>query len=87
MVYYGNGSGLNYSIWYPLFCLTTVDLLLIGVVLETYFGDNYLGEIFLNLPLPVSLRPNCGVDLKNVYSSNKSVHWERRNMIMMGIKP
>ena len=41
----------------------------------------------MNLPLPVSLRTYCGVDLKNVYSSNASVQWDILKICMMGLKP
>ena len=68
MVYDGNGLGLNKYLWTPIFGLPTIDWVLRGLRLKSYFGDNYLGEIFLNLPLPVSLSHYCGVDLTIVYS-------------------
>ena len=43
MVYYGTGSGLNKYLWSPLSVLTKIDLVLIGMGLESYFGDNDLG--------------------------------------------
>ena len=87
MVYDETGSGLYKSIWSPLFGLPTIDLVLIGVGLESYFGDNYLGGLFFNFPLTVSLRTYCGVDLTNSYSLNEPLHWRRRNRCMMGVKP
>ena len=74
MVYDGTGSGLNKYIWLPSSGLPKIDLVLRGVGLNSYFGENNLGELFLNLPLPISPRPYCGVDLTNVYSSNASLN-------------
>ena len=74
MVYDRTGSGLNKYLWNPKLGLTNLDYLLMGVGLESYFGDNELGELFLNFPLPASLHPYCEVDLVNIYLSNTLVH-------------
>ena len=70
MVYDGTGSGLNKSLWTPSYGHPTIEMLLRGVVLESYFGDNELVEVFWGFTLYVSLCPYYGVDLTNFYSSN-----------------
>ena len=68
MVYDRTGSRLNKYIWSPSLGLTSIHLVLREVGLESYFWDNDLGKVFLNLPLPVIMHPYCGVDLKSFYS-------------------
>ena len=87
MIYYGTGSELNNSLWSPSFDLPMIDFVLRGLELESYFGENHLGELFLDYLLPVSLCPSCGVDLTNFYLSNASVHWELWNRCILGLKP
>ena len=77
MFYGRTGSGLNNYLWSSSFVLNTIYLILRGVGLESYLGDNYLGELFLNFPLPVSLCPYCGVYFTIFYPSNLSDHRER----------
>ena len=64
MVYGGTGSGLNNSLWKTSYGLTMILSVLRGLGLDSYFGENDIGELFLNLPLPVSLSPYCGLDFK-----------------------
>ena len=64
MVYDGNGSSLNNSLLSSSFVLSTIDLVFRGVELGSYFGDNDLGELFFDFPLPVIRNPYCGVYLK-----------------------
>ena len=77
MVYYVTGSGLNAYLWSISFGPNTIDSLLRVMGQKSYFGDNGLGELFLDLPLPVILCPYCGVDLEK--NSHKNFQCTRKD--------
>ena len=52
---------------------------------DSWMGDLDLGDMFLNFPLDVNLRPYCGINLSPAIEEAKS--WERWSCCMMGLKP
>ena len=62
-VYEGSVSGLNESIWMPLFALPTISSHLRQVEAGTFMCDLDVGEMFLNFVLHPGIRPLAGVDL------------------------
>jgi hypothetical protein len=66
MVYDASKSGLNDVVWAPSFGLPTVDLTLRGIDSFSHLGDLDLGEMFLNFPLDVKMRPYVGIDLSSL---------------------
>ena len=62
MVYDASKCGLNSQLWAPNFMLPTIDMTLRHVDQSGWFGDIDLGEMFLNFPLDLNLRPYVGID-------------------------
>jgi hypothetical protein len=62
MVYDASKCGLNSQLWAPNFMLPTIDMTLRHVDHSGWFGDIDLGEMFLNFPLDINLRPFVGID-------------------------
>jgi hypothetical protein len=64
MVYDASKSGLNAALWVPSFALPTTKDLLDLLDSDSWMGDLVMGEMFLNFPLDVKVRPYCGIDLR-----------------------
>lgn len=64
IVYNTSKSGLNCCLWVPSFYLPSVDALVQVTDFNSWMGGLDLGEMFLNFPLDVALRPHCEIDLK-----------------------
>ena len=62
VVYDATQCGLNESLWSPNFILPTIDSVLWTVEIGCWFGDDDLGEMFLNYMLDESLKPYAGID-------------------------
>ena len=63
----------------------------VGNVLEccthsSWFGDVDAGEMFLNFPLDLAIRPYCGVDVSWMEEGKKTT-WESWHRMAMGMKP
>ena len=95
MVYNGTSCGLNKSLWAPNFWLPTSESALRLLTTDSYCGDMDLGEMFLNFPMDVHLRPFAGVDMNPVQShltpeatalspESGRVRWNR---LFMGMLP
>ena len=95
MVYNGTSCGLNKSLWAPNFWLPTSESALRLLTTDSYCGDMDLGEMFLNFPMDVHLRPYAGVDMNPVQShltpeatalspESGRVRWNR---LFMGMLP
>jgi hypothetical protein len=95
MVYDATKSGLNDSLWAPLFGLPTVDLTLQLIDFDTYLGDLDLGEMFLNFKLHPIVQPYAVVDLTAYISKARgqgqegpsTMCWECWSRCLMGFKP
>ena len=53
---------------------------------SSWFGDVDAGEMFLNFPLDLSIRPYCGVDVSWMEEGKKTT-WESWSRMTMGMKP
>ena len=63
VVYDATKCGLNSALWAPNFWLPTIDTVLRNARSTTWFADIDLGEMFLNYPLDIRIRPYAGVDI------------------------
>jgi hypothetical protein len=63
VVYDATKCGLNSALWSPNFWLPTIDSVLRNARSTTWFADIDLGEMFLNYPLDIRIRPYAGVDI------------------------
>ena len=94
MVYNGTSSGLNDALWAPNFWLPTAESSLRLLTTDSYCGDMDLGEMFLNFPMDIHLRPYAGVDVRSISSffpenllssaSGGKIRWNR---LFMGMLP
>jgi hypothetical protein len=100
MVYNGTSSGLNDALWAPSFFLPTASSAGRLLTYSSFCVDLDLGEMFLNFPMDLRLRPYAGVDLTRlaphfekgafdreaVLDENGRLYerWER---LFMGMKP
>ncbi len=91
MVYDGTASGLNNSLWCPLFLLLTIDSLLWCVEPGTFMCDNDIGEMFLNFMLHEDMWQLCGIDVGGFFPDKARaqggqliVRWLRN---AMGLRP
>ena len=90
LVYNATDSGLNEAVWAPWFSLQTCESHLRAVDPGTFMGDADLGEMFLNFPLDVDIRPYAGVDFSNLFPDeckNGETLWERWVRMLMGFRP
>eukprot|EP00957_Ditylum_brightwellii_P047278 3591614-Ditylum_brightwellii.AAC.1 len=65
IVYDASKCGLNAAVWSPNFGLPTVDLVRWTIDPGSWMGDIDVGEMFLNFPLDVNIRPYVGVEIKD----------------------
>ena len=86
MVYDLTASGLNDALWIPSFWMPSVKNVLDCAIHSSWFGDVDVGEMFLNFPLDLAIRPYCGVDVSWMEDGNK-VTWESWTRMAMGMKP
>ena len=91
VVYDATQCGLNDALWAPNFFLPTVDSILRNASSGTWFGDIDLGEMFLNYPLDLDLRPYAGIDVTELDKLQtgrilKRI-FERWNRTLMGFMP
>jgi hypothetical protein len=54
---------------------------------DSWFCDVDVGEMFLNFPLDLRIRPYCGVDLSWQLKGKRGYKWERWNRMAMGMSP
>jgi hypothetical protein len=73
MVYDATKCGLNSQLWAPNFMLPTIDMTLCHVDHKGWFGDIDLGEMFLNFPLDVNIRPYTGIDASELRTRLKEI--------------
>jgi hypothetical protein len=73
MVYDASKCGLNSQLWAPNFMLPTIDMTLRHVDQSGWFGDIDLGEMFLNFPLDINLRPYVGIDVSDLRDNLKEL--------------
>lgn len=85
IVYNASRSGLNKCLWVPSFHLPAPEALVQAMDFNFWMGNLDLGEMFLNFPLDITLRPFYGIDLKPYIEDVQS--WERWVQCMMGLKP
>jgi hypothetical protein len=88
MVYDATKSGLNAALWVPSFALPSTEILLDLLDSNSWMGDLDMGEMFLNFPLDVKVRPYCGIDLGPYLDPNKSrgpTWWEAWQRCVMGL--
>jgi hypothetical protein len=87
MVYDATKSGLNDCLWVPAFPLPSAEAFTDQLETRTWMMDLDLGEMFLNFPLDISLRPYCGIDLRPYFpTAGNKTHWERWVRCMMGLR-
>ena len=86
IVYDLTRSGLNGVLWVPSFWMPSISHVLDCATHQSWFCDVDVGEMFLNFPLDLSIRPFCGVDL-SWKLKKKGVLWERWNRMTMGMRP
>lgn len=95
MVYNGTSSGLNDALWAPSFFLPSAESAGRLLTYNSYCVDMDLGEMLLNFPMDVKLRPYAGVNLtrlapllddKAVLDSNGRL-FERWERLFMGMRP
>ena len=93
MVYNGTSCGLNASLWAPNFWLPSSESALRLLTCDSYCGDMDLGEMFLNFPMDIRLRPFAGVDLTPLRDhlatppSESKPKLARWNRLFMGMLP
>jgi hypothetical protein len=87
MVYDATRCGLNDVVWAPNFYIPLVDAMLNVLDANSWMGDIDLGEMFLNFPLDVKIRPLVGVDLSPYFGTGDKPVWERWSRCLMGFKP
>jgi hypothetical protein len=95
MVYNGTSLGLNNALWCPSFFLPTADSAGRLLTYNSFCVDLDLGEMFLNIPMDLKLRPYAGVDLTRLAPlfDDKAVlnsegrPYERWERLFMGMKP
>ena len=63
MVYDASKSDLNSQVWAPNFGLPTFHSALDQLDHGYYMADLDIGEMFLNFPLDIAVRPYVGIDL------------------------
>lgn len=88
MVYDATKSRLNDALWVPSFSLPSIDSLLNLLDNDSWMGDLDMGEMFLNFPLDIKIRPYCGIDLRPYLdpdNSRKATWWEAWTRCMMGL--
>jgi len=88
MVYDATKSGLNAALWVPSFALPSTETLLDLLDSNSWMGDLDMGEMFLNFPLDVRLRPYCGIDLGPYLDPKKTrgpTWWEAWQRCVMGL--
>ena len=83
LVYDGTKSKLNDSVFAPNFFMPSIDSMLMTVDVNSWFGDNDLGEMFLNYCLHSTLQRYSGVDLTSVLDSRRTT-WKMWNRMFMG---
>ena len=86
MVYDLTASGLNDALWVPSFWMPSVGNVLECCTHSSWFGDVDAGEMFLNFPLDLAIRPYCGVDVSWMEEGKKTT-WESWHRMAMGMKP
>ena len=86
LVYDGTKSGLNDCVFAPNFYMPSIDSMLMTVDLNSWFGDNDLGEMFLNYCLHDTIQKYSGVDLTAILGSAKT-NWKTWNRMFMGFCP
>ena len=67
IVYNGTKSGLNDSVYVPLFSMPMVGIYLQSVKAGTYMSDYDVDEIILNFMLEPSVSPHAGVNLSQYF--------------------
>jgi hypothetical protein len=87
MVYNATKSGLNAALWVPFFTLPSAETLLDLLSSTSWMADLDMGEMFLNFPLDIKIRPYCGIDLKPFAEELGSMFWEHWARCMMGMMP
>ena len=89
MVYNATSLGLNEAVFAPWFALSTVESHLRAVDVNTFMGDNDIGEMFLNFLLDVNICKYAGVDLTDLLESEGMGRrrWERWERLLMGFCP
>ena len=87
MVYDASKSGLNDVVWAPNFSMATADSLLDLLDCRSWQTDVDLGEMFLNFPLDVKIRPYAGVDLRTLDLEGIREDWRRWTRCFMGFTP
>jgi hypothetical protein len=97
LVYNGTGCGLNDTLWFPNFWISTAKSALRVLDYNYFSADLDLGEMFLNFPLHNLLQPYSGVDLSQyrhlvadiqspIVPDNRPCYF-RWNRTWMGAKP
>ena len=92
MVYNGTTSGLNSSLWAPSFYMPTASAAARLMSFYTWCVDLDLGEMFLNFPMDLKIRPFAGIDLTPLAKSLGVALrlgqklWERWERLFMGMK-
>ena len=86
MVFDMSASGLNDALWVPNFWMPSVHNVLNCSTHSSWYGDVDAGEIFLNFPLDLAIRPYCGVDFTWM-EEGETVTWESWQRMTMGMKP
>jgi hypothetical protein len=85
MVYDATKSGLNSALWVPSFSLPAAEALLDLLSSSSWMADLDMGEMFLNFPLDLKVRPYCGIDLKPYLGHAGKSGWELWARCMMGM--
>jgi hypothetical protein len=87
VVYDLTKNGLNDVLWTPNFWMPSMLNVLDCATEDSWFCDVDVGEMFLNFPLDVKIRPYCGVDLSWQLKGKRGYRWERWNRMAMGMSP
>ena len=86
MVYDLTACGLNDALWAPTFWLPTMQNVLDCATHSSWFSDIDAGDMFLNYPLDVKIRPYAGIDVSWAHEGEDEVTiWERWTRMAMGL--
>jgi len=85
LVYDATKLGLNAALWVPSFTLPGAELFLDLLSNTSSMADLDMGEMFLNFPLDIKVRPYCGLDLKPYFEHSGNFSWEMWVRCMMGM--